>query len=567
MKQTKLIDKPVTSEQPWETPSLDLLNDPSFRDSVTRYAIRYHHSEKRGRHFDVCLGNPNNPKCIDFVIQRKLTDEQIKTKTPNLPAAGYKQTIKFMGAHDVSFLIAPKRKVFNIDEGYGAGKWMVVENGDASISLTGSSFKLYLGEREYAIREVTFTNKGKPVKGWLIQPMKTNESADAAPGKHATVKKDTGMAGNEFSIKYKVAVKKHQAKLMRVKITDAFLADLEKLAKTEKVEYSGGLDFEKGQKGITGYKKVRGTHWSSPFFKRNDYEMQFHTHVAYKHDDNRASSHPSPADMCNVSLLYPGFILWQNTKGKVQWLLLRSVSTSWQTENRMESLYNEVEDVIGGNTEPMFDKAWRSALNKKGLDFEKVVPNETSVYLELDSSDKPMGTKKSNELKKPTNPMVREKEKRPFAWFVAAQGKKPIIWYELKRVKAKSEVIAMLSENYIGGLGEVYILDESTNKYYQFEVYNNKQIDGKPIKEVVMVKKYPLGDPDALELPHITHGQELHVIVFEYFDEGKRFTKELMFSAINYTAANKVADEKIPRWLANRGLPTTGWKIVSHRVF
>lgn len=226
-----------------------------------------------------------------------------------------------------------------------------------------------------------------PVEGIFKQ----NEMKPASTKAHATAKMDTKVRRRPatFEAVYKKAVTKNKGKLMRVKVTDAFLSDLEKLANVEKVEYSGGLDFEQGQAGITGIKKKRGTHWSSPFFKQHDHEAQFHTHVAYRLDYNVASSHPSPADMGNVSLTYPGFILWKNKQGVVQWTLLRSTMTAWASEQAMEALYNKAEKIVGNNTSIKFNNAWRKMLNSDGMDFQRVIPNKTFIYVEKDTMDKP----------------------------------------------------------------------------------------------------------------------------------------------------------------------------------
>lgn len=184
---------------------------------------------------------------------------------------------------------------------------------------------------------------------------------------------------------YNKAVKKNKSKLMQVTFGKHQLEDLEVFARGEKVEVSGGLDFEANEPGITAFIKQRGDHWSSPFFFEEDYEMQFHTHVAYRLDKNTASCHPSPSDMGNVSLFYPGVILWEDQKGNVQWILLTSYLPNFISIIGLEKVYNRAQGNGGNATRSFVDK-WRAALNKKGLDFRVIEPGKTKVHVEKDTN-------------------------------------------------------------------------------------------------------------------------------------------------------------------------------------
>ena len=662
--------KPSTlfvKENAAETNSVDLLKDPAFRESVTAYSIRYHRSETRGPHFDFALGNPGGKACIDFVTQRKPTEQQIKTMTPNLPAAGVKQVIAFMEPHDVSFLTSPVRKVHVIPHGeYGAGKWMVIAKGKATVAKNGNTFVIWMGDDSYAVREVTFTKGKKPIKSWLIQLMKNNSNelvrlpispskiADASfghdhvtlyvaadhvtmdlypgdshefrpgLGDHAMIavnrmgndvhevfsyrdltvaekrvvenicaefgghtryvnldkriffssprkkanaaKSRSKPAASAFDKKYLAAVKTKQAKLMRVILTGKVLAEIEKVASDAGVEVSGGLDFEKNVEGVEGYKKVKGSHWSSPFFKKKDYEAQFHTHVAFKKDGNDASSHPSPSDMCNVSIMYPGFVVWRNKANKVQWVLLRSTHDKWEDVDAMEALYAEAEDKAGSNVTRGFNAAWRAALNKAGLDFKVVVPGKTTLHVELDAVKE---KSKINAAAK--KPFIQVKDKRPYAFLIAAKGVNTIIWYEFKRASAKAEIVKSLQGQYKGGIGELYALDAGTNRYYQFEVYQNNVVGGKPTDEVTQVMKFQLGDTDALELPKINHGESIFTFKVEFDTAWEPpstvMTKDFSIHAMNYTEAKTVLTGKMSNYLSGRGWPTKNWKIRGHQVF
>lgn len=189
-----------------------------------------------------------------------------------------------------------------------------------------------------------------------------------------------------FEVEYDKAVQKNKNKLMRKKFGTKFLKDLEKIARTNKIEISGGLDFEEGQSGITGYEQVKGTSMASPFFHEHDYEMQFHTHVAYRKDMNIASCHPSPADMGNVSLFYPGVILWEGPNGKVRWILLLSAHEEFVTSQSMEAAYNKArKNAAGNNTSQAFKKEWRATLNRAGLDFREIKPGETWAWFPRDT--------------------------------------------------------------------------------------------------------------------------------------------------------------------------------------
>ena len=191
----------------------------------------------------------------------------------------------------------------------------------------------------------------------------------------------------EFERGYIQAVKLHRMELMHKKFTGKLLKQLEIDARSKKVEVSGGLDFEKANTGIVSYQEVKGSGMASPFFHKNDYEMQFHTHVAYHIDMNLASCHPSPADMGNVALFYPGVILWETPRGKVQWMLLRSLHKDFVSPIGFEKVYDKArKNASGSNTSKAFVKQWRTMLNKSGMDFSIIKPGESWVWLPVDNT-------------------------------------------------------------------------------------------------------------------------------------------------------------------------------------
>jgi hypothetical protein len=189
---------------------------------------------------------------------------------------------------------------------------------------------------------------------------------------------------SEFQTLYINAVKKNKKDLMRkvigIKVLDKIIA----FATDEKVEMSGGLDFEDNEPCALGLKHLRGTHWSSPFFQEEDHEMQFHTHVAYRRDRNTASCHPSPADMANVSLLYPGIVLWENKEGIVEIKLLLSANMFFASPQAMEKSYNKAQGRTLDNTSNTFVENWRANLNRAGMDFYLIDPLKEKIFMALD---------------------------------------------------------------------------------------------------------------------------------------------------------------------------------------
>lgn len=196
-----------------------------------------------------------------------------------------------------------------------------------------------------------------------------------------------------FEAAYTDAIKKNKDKFMVVVFDSKMLSGLEKLAREGKVEYSGGLDFEKGKQGI-GYEKLKGTHWSSPFFFKEDYEMQFHIHVSFKIDKNEASAHPSPEDMANVCLTYPGIIIWECPEGFIHYTLLLSCNDDFSPAKPLNKAYNKTERAVGDNISRRFMKKWRAALNGIGMDYRPIIPGHTKIHILRDTHEESKKRKK-----------------------------------------------------------------------------------------------------------------------------------------------------------------------------
>lgn len=196
--------------------------------------------------------------------------------------------------------------------------------------------------------------------------------------------KSQNEALTEFQSLYINAVKKNKKYLMRKVIGNKVLEKMVAFATDEKVEMSGGLDFENNEPHALGLKHLRGTHWSSPFFQEDDHEIQFHTHVAYRRDRNTASCHPSPADMANVSLSYPGIVLWENKEGIVEIKLLLSANMFFASPQAMETAYNKSQGRTGDNTSNAFVENWRASLNRVGMDFYTIDPLKEKIFVGMD---------------------------------------------------------------------------------------------------------------------------------------------------------------------------------------
>jgi len=137
------------------------------------YAIRFH--DATNAHLDYAIGNPSISFCMDFIVPKTfhkpeeykkhqfkgMNHETLPARTvaffkPSLPKRGETFQLLFQESHPVEYILATKGMVHEIESGYGAGEWFVVENGHAWFETERNKIILHLGEKSFYITKGSY---------------------------------------------------------------------------------------------------------------------------------------------------------------------------------------------------------------------------------------------------------------------------------------------------------------------------------------------------------------------------------------------------------------------------